>query len=216
MSPFLLLLHFAGLSWTQLDENGALLVAGDESEHHWDRGSNWLFHAEFHVKVLQECPHIPILLFYSAHDSIISIFKSEVCDITRSCSSFFFLNVCFFLFLCVWGCLSQVSREEFPIKVFADQPGPEPHSTAWPGPNVRLLQGLKQIEATNVIFQCIFHAFWILFRGVFFQVSDAIRFHFYCHLYFHLIYLDISDNISCMLCSVGSRVGSLFCRWTGC
>lgn len=96
MSPFLLLLHFAGLSWTQLDENGALLVAGDESEHHWDRGSNWLFHAEFHVKVLQECPHIPILLFYSAHDSIISIFKSEVCDITRSCSSFFFFK-CLFL-----------------------------------------------------------------------------------------------------------------------
>ena len=124
--------------------------------------------------------------FYSAHDSIISICKSELCDILRSYVIFFVKLFCFFLFLCVSGCwrcrwaVRSSPSKSLPISQDLR------HSTR---------QGLKQIEATNVIF----HAVWEFF----FDVSG-----FGCNSFsfrFSFVYLDISWYILNLLCSLGSR-----------
>jgi len=118
--------------------------------------------------------------FYSAHDSIISICKSELCDILRSYVVFFLLSCLFLSVSLRLGMLAlQVSREEFPIKVFADQPGPEAQHTA-------------RIEADRSDKCDISCCLRILFRCFRFRMQFVFISIFICISWYILIYLKLA------------------------
>ena len=115
--------------------------------------------------------------FYSAHDSIISICKSELCDILRSYVIFFFVKL--FVSFCFFA-----SRD---VGV-AGEPWGVPHQSLCRSARTwGTAHGKDWSRSKRQMW------YFMLFENSFsmFQVSDAIRFHFDFHLYI-LIYLKLA------------------------